>query len=54
MSRSVPTSVPEAVALLRRVHPDSEARTGPDHLAELGGVIEAIPYRWLYWPLAGS
>lgn len=40
----------DPVAVLRSAHPDVSAGNGPEWLAEVGGVVEAIPYRWLYWP----
>ncbi|MFI1766024.1 hypothetical protein ACH41H_28740 [Streptomyces sp. NPDC020800] len=40
----------ELTSLIRQAHPEVEADTPTQALAELGGVIDAIPYRWLYWP----
>ncbi|RAG82763.1 hypothetical protein DN069_25760 [Streptacidiphilus pinicola] len=40
----------DPVAVLQSAHPEVSAESGPEWLAEVGGVIEAIPYRWLYWP----
>ncbi|MDJ0340820.1 hypothetical protein QMK19_18740 [Streptomyces sp. H10-C2] len=40
----------EQLAVLRAAHPDGEAESPADWLAEIGGTVEAIPYRWLYWP----
>ena len=40
----------DPLAVLRTAHPGTGADSGADWLAEVGGVVDAIPYRWLYWP----
>ncbi|GAB2918535.1 hypothetical protein [Streptomyces mayteni] len=41
---------PNPLELLRAAHPDIAAESPAEWLAETGGVLEAIPYHWLYWP----
>ncbi|RKN52401.1 hypothetical protein D7231_35260, partial [Streptomyces klenkii] len=43
-------NVPSPLELLRAARPEVTAVTPAEWLAETGGVLEAIPYRWLYWP----
>lgn len=36
--------------VLRAAYPDVDATAPTQWLAELGTVVEAMPYHWLYWP----
>lgn len=39
-----------SLAIIRSVYPDRDFGSMGNALGGLGSIVEAIPYRWLFWP----